>query len=239
MSISLGLNRISALLSHVSYTRPTIHVGGTNGKGSVGTFIETVLLVGGMKVGKFTSPHLAYVRDCIVVNGASLSEELYVRFAQHVKSLSDEHAIGASSFELLTAAALMAFEDACVDVVVLEVGMGGRLDSTNALPDERILISVITAIDLDHQAFLGSTIREIAQEKAGIIRFEGTIILGDQAPENEGIVLRSIKSVVQDKHAKLLRATRKLESALQFPIACVGYSNASWAQSWCSHIDSH
>lgn len=207
MSISLGLERINSLLNHITYTRPTIHVAGTNGKGSVSTFIETALLTSGLKIGKFTSPHLVYVRDSISVNGSPLSEEDYHRISSLVESFSDHHAIGASSFELLTATALMAFEEASVDMVVLEVGMGGRLDATNALPDKVILVSVITAIDLDHQAFLGSTVGAIAKEKAGIIRYGGTVVLGDQSSTNEEEVLSSITSVVQQQNARLLRAS--------------------------------
>ena len=207
MSISLGLERITELLSSISYTRPTIHVGGTNGKGSVSTLIEFALLNSGLRVGKFTSPYIAYIYDSICIDDVSLSADDYERISQHVRNLSDAHAINASSFELLTATALYAFEEAMVDVVVLEVGMGGRLDATNALRDELILISVITAIDLDHQAFLGSTAREIALEKAGIIRHRHLIVLGNQAPENEADVLSSIESVVVQKCATLIRAT--------------------------------
>jgi folylpolyglutamate synthase/dihydrofolate synthase len=170
-------------------------------------------------VGKFTSPHLIYIRDSIYIDGVSLSADDYERYSQHVRNLSDEHSIDASSFELLTATALYAFEEARVDVVVLEVGMGGRLDATNALRDEFILISVITAIDLDHQAFLGSTVREIALEKAGIIRHRHLIVLGDQIPENETDVLSSVQSVALQKCATLIRATPMLgddEGALLF-----------------------
>lgn len=207
MSISLGLERISKLLSHIPYTRPTIHVGGTNGKGSVSTLIEFTLRESGLRVGKFTSPHLIHVRDSICIDGDSLSAEDYERIAKHVQKLSDEHSIGASLFELLTATALYAFEEANLDVVVLEVGMGGRLDATNALRDEVILISVITAIDLDHQAFLGSTVREITLEKAGIIRDGCLVALGDQTRENEQDVLSGVESVTVRKRATLIRAT--------------------------------
>jgi len=207
MSISLGLERVTKLLSYIPYTRPTIHVGGTNGKGSASTLIESTLRESGRRTGKFTSPHLVYVRDSISIDGDSLSAEGYERISQRVQKLSDEHSIGASPFELLTATALYAFEEARVDVVVLEVGMGGRLDATNALRDELILISVITAVDLDHQAFLGSTVRGIALEKAGIIRHNCLIVLGDQRPENERDVLSSVESVAVQKCATLIRAT--------------------------------
>ena len=215
MSISLGLERVTKLLSNIPYTRPTIHVGGTNGKGSVSTLIESTLRESGRRTGKFTSPHLVYVRDTIYIciDGNSLSTEGYDRISQHVYKLSDEYSIGASPFELLTATALCAFEEARVDVVVLEVGMGGRLDATNALRDDLILISVITAVDLDHQAFLGSTVREIALEKAGIIRHSRLVALGDQRPENARDVLSSVENVAVQKCATLIRATPMIEDA--------------------------
>lgn len=211
MAISLSLDRIKALLEHIPYTRKTIHIAGTNGKGSVSTLIEHALSASGLAVGKFTSPHLVYVRDCIAIRQRSLSEEAYSRLAQHVQELSDAHKIGASSFELLTATALAAFEEAQLDAVVVEVGMGGRLDATNAIPDERILVSVITAIDLDHQAFLGSTIREIATEKAGIIRPNTIVVLGEQAPENDKEVLEAVRAVALQKDASLCRPSPPVE----------------------------
>jgi folylpolyglutamate synthase len=115
-----------------------------------------------------------------------------------VNKISEDYEIYASSFELLTATALATFEEAKVDVVVLEVGMGGRLDATNAVPDECILVSVVTAIDFDHQAFLGSTIRGIAKEKCAILRKGGILVLGEQAPENEEDVVSSAVQVVQE-----------------------------------------
>lgn len=215
MAIDLSLDRIKALLKHVPFTRQTIHIAGTNGKGSVSTLIEYALSASGLSVGKFTSPHLVYVRDCISINKRPLSEEAYSRLAQHVQELSDIHKIGASSFELLTATALAAFEEAQLDVVVVEVGMGGRLDATNAIPDKNILISAITAIDFDHQAFLGSTIREIATEKAGIIRPGTKIILGDQALENDDEVHEAVTAVSIAKGASLYRPVPQLEEDRQ------------------------
>ncbi|KAF8317900.1 Mur ligase [Clavulina sp. PMI_390] len=210
MAINLGLERMIALLEHVPYSRPTIHVAGTNGKGSVSTFIESVLLKSGMKVGKFTSPHLVYVWDCITINGSSISQEEYEHTSAKIERLSDENSIGASSFELLTACAIDSFERAAVDVVVLEVGMGGRLDATNALPDSVMLISAITAIDIDHQAFLGSTISEIAREKAGIIRRNGRVVLGDQALANESDVYEAVKAVADGQNAVIIRAVTEI-----------------------------
>ncbi|KAF9519349.1 hypothetical protein BS47DRAFT_1288438, partial [Hydnum rufescens UP504] len=205
-SMELGLERASALFGLLSYTRPTIHVAGTNGKGSVTTLIEHVLIASGLSIGKFTSPHFIDVHDCISINGVPLSPTIYAKHQDRVKRFSDDHQIGATNFELLTACALSAFEDAAVQVVVLEVGMGGRLDATNALPDERMLISAIASISLDHQTFLGSSISEIAHEKAGIIRQGGIVVLGDQTPMSEEDVLRSVAASATERDARLVRS---------------------------------
>ena len=206
MSIQLGLDRMKALLEHINYSRPTIHIVGTNGKGSVSTLIERVLLSSGLSVGKFTSPHLVHVYDCISVNGEALSSLTYQRWSTRVESLSMEHQIQASPFELLTATALSIFEEMKLDAVIMEAGMGGRLDATNAVPDETMLITTITAIDLDHQAFLGDTISAIAREKAGAIRDGGLVVLGDQSPDNESDVLDAVSEIAFQKKATLVRS---------------------------------
>ncbi|KAF8327225.1 Mur ligase [Cantharellus anzutake] len=206
MSIDLGLDRIKALLEHIPYARPTIHVVGTNGKGSVSSLIEHALLSGGLSVGKFTSPHLVHAYDCISINGQSVSPVTYERLSSHLKSLSVDHEIDASPFEFLTATALSAFEEEKLDVVILEAGMGGRLDATNALPDEVMLITVITAIDFDHQAFLGDTISSIAREKAGVIREHGSVVLGDQSPESVAEVLQAVVEVASQQSAKIIKS---------------------------------
>ncbi|KAG0704267.1 Mur ligase [Suillus ampliporus] len=181
MSIELSLERIRLLASHLpSYTRPTIHIAGTNGKGSVTCILSSIFLASGLTVGRFNSPHLVSVQDSILINEQSISLQDYTLARAAIESADQEHGTQVSSFELLTLVALQVFEKFAVDVVVIEVGMGGRLDATNVIPDESILLSALTAVDLDHQAFLGNTVELIAKEKAGIARKNKPFVLGIQ-----------------------------------------------------------
>ncbi|KAJ7172552.1 Mur ligase [Mycena filopes] len=192
MSIDLTLDRIQRLARHLpAYTRPTCHIAGTNGKGSVSALVSSMLFASTppLSVGRFNSPHLVSVNDCIVINGKSVSNEVYGEARAGVERSNEENNIGASSFEVLTLTALLIFERAQLDVVVLEAGMGGRLDATNIIPEECVLVSALTAVDLDHQAFLGVSISAIAKEKAVIARAGKPFILGGQAhPEVEAVV---------------------------------------------------
>ncbi|KAJ8481160.1 hypothetical protein ONZ51_g6184 [Trametes cubensis] len=183
MSIDLSLDRIRKLLAHLPpYSRPTIHVAGTNGKGSVCALVSSILSASSppFVVGRFNSPHLVSVLDCICVANQPVSAEVYSTARQEVERIDRENDVGASNFELLACTALFIFERAAVDIVVLEVGMGGRLDATNAVPDECILVSALTAVDLDHQAFLGNTVEAIAREKAAIARNGKPFVIGPQ-----------------------------------------------------------
>ncbi|KAF9479351.1 Mur ligase [Pholiota conissans] len=192
MSIDLGLDRLERLVSHLpSYTRPTIHIAGTNGKGSVSALLTSILLSSRppFRVGRYNSPHLITILDCITIDNVPASHSFYDEIRREVEEADQKHGTHLSSFELLTMTALLAFERSGVDIVILEVGMGGRLDATNIVPTSCILASVLTAVDLDHQAFLGNTITEIAKEKAGISREGKPFILGRQAhPEVDEVV---------------------------------------------------
>ncbi|KZS95359.1 Mur ligase [Sistotremastrum niveocremeum HHB9708] len=204
MSIDLSLHRISNLLVKLpQYTRPTIHIAGTNGKGSVTSFLSHALHRCGLKVGRFNSPHLMDVWDCITLNNKSVSQKEYAEASSFVAQTDRENEINASTFELLTATALYIFQKAQVDVAVVEVGMGGRLDATNAIPDECIAISGITSIDLDHQQFLGNTLPEIAREKAGIVRERKTVVLSSQ---NSDDIISAVKDVVDRVGGRLVLA---------------------------------
>ncbi|KAL0564868.1 folylpolyglutamate synthase [Marasmius crinis-equi] len=177
MSIDLSLDRIQEIYNHLPpYTRPTIHVAGTNGKGSVCALLSSILHASAFTVGRFTSPHLISVYDSININGNPISADEYDSARDFVLSKRLE----VSSFELLTLTALVVFERAKVDFVVLEVGMGGRLDATNVIPDSSVVVSVLTAVDLDHQAFLGDTVEAITREKASISRKNRPFVLGRQ-----------------------------------------------------------
>ncbi|THH19096.1 hypothetical protein EW146_g2014 [Bondarzewia mesenterica] len=212
MSIDLSLDRIRALLANVRYTRPTIHIAGTNGKGSVSSLVSSILLAASLSVGRFNSPHLISVLDSIALNGQPISAATYASARETVETLNTVHQIGASNFELLTCTALLVFERAEVDLVVLEVGMGGRLDATNVIPDECVLVSALTAVDFDHQAFLGTTVGEIAREKASIARRGRAFVLGPQKYAEVGQVVRQL---VEDIGGDLIVATpaRKWEQA--------------------------
>jgi folylpolyglutamate synthase/dihydrofolate synthase len=205
MSIDLSLDRIRALVSHLPpYTRPTCHIAGTNGKGSVSAILSSIFAAAGYTVGRFNSPHLVHVRDSIVLNNAAVSLPFYNSKHAEICKINDEHACGASSFELLTVTALQIFEAAKVEVVVLEVGMGGRLDATNVIPDSSVLVSALTAVDLDHQAFLGNTITDITKEKAAIARRGRPFVLG---PQSHGEVQDVVRAIVDKAGGRLIIAS--------------------------------
>ncbi len=167
-SMKLGLEAIRELdasLGFPSRAFPSIHIAGTNGKGSVATKIAYSLELAGKKVGLFTSPHIACITERIQINGKRISLEDLERLSLP----------GLSYFETVTLAAFAYFAEQKVDIAVIEVGLGGRLDATNIITP---LLSVITSIDYDHQEFLGDTLEEIAREKAGIIKPGVPVVLG-------------------------------------------------------------
>ena len=145
----------------------TIHVAGTVGKGSTTSMAANMLKQCGFTVGTFTSPHLVEITERIAINGMSISEANFTALMREVIQAADQIDKAMTYFELLTAAALKHFADQAVDIAIIEVGLGGRLDSTNVITPE---ITVITTIDLDHTRILGSSIEEIAKEKAGIMK---------------------------------------------------------------------
>jgi dihydrofolate synthase/folylpolyglutamate synthase len=161
-----GLAYIKTLLTNLSDTQDAlqvIHVSGTNGQRSTASFISSILAAGGCKVGLFTSPHLVSFTERIRINSIEISEKEVVSVAGRVMSAAPA---GTTFFEMITAMALLHFAEQGTDAVILETGMGGRLDATNVTPK---LLSVITPVALDHCEYLGETITRIACEKAGII----------------------------------------------------------------------
>ena len=166
--IELGLSRIARLVQQSNLPWRAIHIAGTNGKGSIAGYLSTLLTAGGVRCGAFTSPHLIDRWDCITINDRVIQETLFRRIENEVKQRDQRLGIGATEFELLTATAFEIFRHEKVEIGVVEVGMGGRLDATNVL--ENVLVSVIAKIGYDHQAMLGNTIEEIAAEKAGILK---------------------------------------------------------------------
>lgn len=156
----------------------TVHVAGTNGKGSTAHTLAAILQHAGYKVGLFTSPHLLDFRERIRINGEKISQEYVVRFVEEERPFFEP--LHPSFFELTTAMAFKYFADNKVDVAVIEVGLGGRLDCTNIITPE---LSVITNISLDHTQFLGNTLGQIAREKAGIIKPGVPVVIGETVPE--------------------------------------------------------
>jgi folylpolyglutamate synthase len=191
--IELGLSRVASLLQQSSLTWKAIHIAGTNGKGSISAYLSHLLSAEGVRCGRFTSPHLIDRWDCITIGERVVQESLFRQIEDQVKLRDQNLGIGASEFELLTATAFEIFNHERVEVGVVEVGMGGRLDATNVLSD--VLVSVIAKIGMDHQAFLGSTIEEIAREKAGILK-PGVPCVVDNT--NERAVLGALSNRIQE-----------------------------------------
>lgn len=169
-------------LNHPEAKFKSIHIGGTNGKGSTSSLIASVLQEAGYKVGLYTSPHLKDFRERIKINGEDISEEFVVNFIEQNKSFLENHHL--SFFEMTVGMAFQYFADEKVDVAIIEVGLGGRLDSTNIISP---LISVITNIGWDHMNLLGNTLEEIAFEKAGIIKNNTPIVIGEFTDETKSV----------------------------------------------------
>lgn len=161
-----------------------IHVAGTNGKGSTSHMLASVLQESGYKVGLYTSPHLKDFRERIKINGEEISEDFVIEFIARHKSFFEANDM--SFFEMSVGLAFDYFVSEKVDIAIIEVGLGGRLDATNIITP---LISVITNIDLDHMQFLGNTPREIAGEKAGIIKPNVPVVIGEYTQETQPVFL--------------------------------------------------
>lgn len=184
--MKLGLENIRKLIAalgdpHEKYLK--VQVAGTNGKGSVCVFLNSICLKAGLRTGMYTSPHLVSITERIQIDGVDISENDFAKFATRVRDTSETLVAGGAIesvptyFEQVTAIALIAFAEAKVELAILETGLGGRLDATTAANAE---IAAITRIDLDHQQYLGETIEEIAAEKAAIIREGSQVVIGEQ-----------------------------------------------------------
>ena len=190
LGIKLGLENIRKLIRSISKPidqLPIIHVAGTNGKGSTCAFIDSILRKHGEKTGLFTSPHLISFCERIRVNGKPISEREISKRINDIKALVNDWNEEPTFFEITTALALEYFVDEKVDAAVLEVGLGGRLDSTNIVKPK---LCVITPISLDHQHILGESISEIAKEKAGIIK-SGVHVISSHQHEEARLVLET------------------------------------------------
>ncbi|MGB9860657.1 MAG: bifunctional folylpolyglutamate synthase/dihydrofolate synthase, partial [Moorellaceae bacterium] len=208
---NLGLDRIEELLKRLGEPHRRLrffHIGGTNGKGSVAAMVAAILQAAGYKVGLFTSPHLHRYTERIRLNGQEIPEEQVALLLTSMRPLLEDMVKGGyehpTEFEVGTALALQYFANVQADYVVLEVGLGGTIDSTNVIPTS--LVSVITNVGLDHMEYLGSTVAEIAREKAGIIKGKGVVVTGADKPE----ALEVIEEVCRQKQAALYRLGKEI-----------------------------
>lgn len=174
--------KLAAYLNNPEKSFKSIHVAGTNGKGSTSHMLASIFQEAGYKTGLYTSPHLKDFRERIKVNGKMISKEYVSQFVAAHKPYFEENNL--SFFEMTVGLAFDYFKSEKVDIVIVEVGMGGRLDSTNIINPE---VAVITNIGLDHIQFLGNTIKQIAAEKAGIIKNNTPVIIGETTPETKDV----------------------------------------------------
>lgn len=193
--VAPSLSRVAALMELLGdphKAMPVILVAGTNGKGSTAIMIDSLLRAAGLRVGRFSSPHLSDVRERIVIDGAPITRErfadIWAEVAPYVDMVDEQRLDGVAMtfFEVITGMAYAAFADAPVDVAVVEVGLGGRWDATNVAD---ATVAVVTPIGLDHTHILGSTLAEIAGEKAGIIKAGSTAVLAGQDPNAARVLL--------------------------------------------------
>ncbi|GGY47062.1 bifunctional folylpolyglutamate synthase/dihydrofolate synthase [Parvularcula lutaonensis] len=198
--IVLGLDRIEKALGRLGdpHTKlpPVIHVAGTNGKGSTIAFMRTILAAAGLRVHVYTSPHLVRFNERIVLAGEEIGDEQLASVLGRCEAAAGD--LPLTYFEASTAAAFLAFAETPGDVVLLETGLGGRLDATNVVPDPRAC--VITPVGLDHQDWLGDNLAEIAFEKAGIIKQGSTLVTGAQRPEVLDVLRNRALALGADQH---------------------------------------
>jgi dihydrofolate synthase/folylpolyglutamate synthase len=194
--VHLGLKRIQQLLSDLgnpNHSVPVIHVAGTNGKGSVCAYLSAVLTEAGYKVGRYTSPHLVDWNERICLNEQPISLEALQELLLQVTAAINPDKETPTQFEVITAAAWLYFAQQQVDIAVVEVGLGGRLDATNVC--DRPLVSIITSISREHWQQLGSTLAQIATEKAGILKPGCPAVVGQLPPEAQAVVAQRVKEL--------------------------------------------
>ncbi len=214
-----GLERIRTLcesLGNPQNGMRFIHVAGTNGKGSFCSMLSSVLRAAGYKTGLYTSPYIKVFNERMAVNGEMIGNEELAELVEYVRPFADAMEDKPTEFELITAIAFEYFRRHACDVVVLEAGMGGRLDSTNIIEDP--LLSVITGIALDHTAFLGDTVEKIAAEKAGIIKNGRPVLYGGEDRVAETVIGNTAKergsSLFTVDYSKLVCERMTLEGTL-------------------------
>ncbi len=206
-----GLDRITTVLQELGQPQSslkTIHIAGTNGKGSVAACLESILRQAGYRTALYTSPHLKDVRERIQISGHPLAESLFLETAHRILDAEKKTDQTLTYFEFLTALAFCVFKDHAVDIAIIEVGLGGRWDATNVL--EHPELSLITSIGLDHTQWLGKTETAIAREKAGIIKSGVPLISGVRGPAQ-----KVIETVAQAQNAPLLQLDRDFQAVTE------------------------
>ncbi len=194
--IDLSLDRLKKLLEKIGDPHldlpKTIHIAGTNGKGSVLSFIRNILILNGYSCDAYISPHLTKFNERIILNNKEVSESKLYKTLQYIKRINNNNEI--TFFEITTAAAFFLFQRSKSDFLILETGLGGRLDATNIIPKK--LCSIITPISFDHQEFLGNTIKQITNEKLGIVKNNKFTIISKQKP----LVIKYIKNKLKKQN---------------------------------------
>jgi len=219
--INFGLGRIKELLKRIGNPESTlrvVHIGGTNGKGSTTVMIARILREAGYKVGVFTSPHMHDYRERMVINGLMISKEdviqMISRVRPHLEDMVAEGFEHPTEFEVSTALALLYFADKNVDYAMIEVGLGGAIDSTNVVTP---LISVITNVTMDHMDYLGSDVVSIAKVKAGIIKPQSVVVTASEDPE-------------------VIKVLRDQAKAMNVPLWLVG-EDVHWESKWSGELE--
>jgi len=200
--MNFGLERMHDLLAELKVSHrdlPFVHIAGTNGKGSTVNYLKNIMMEQGYKVGTFTSPHIESIKERIMINDEYIAESdflsLFRQVMQTIEAMEQEQ-VYPTQFEILTVIALMYFQEKRPDFVIMETGLGGRLDSTNVIQP---LLSIITNVSFDHTNILGNTIQEIATEKAGIIKENSYVITGVR----EGEALSVVQKKAEEQHSEL------------------------------------
>ena len=203
-----GLERIGELCERLGNPQDSlkfVHVAGTNGKGSFCSMLSSVLVESGYRVGLYTSPYILEFNERMQFNGRPIENERLAALTERVKPLADAMTDKPTEFELITAIAFLYFKEMGCDVVVLEAGMGGRLDSTNIIKTP--LLSVIVGIALDHTAFLGDTVEKIAKEKAGIIKPNIPVLYGGEddaaADVIQAVAKEQVSPYIRTRHSEI------------------------------------
>ncbi|RPH29218.1 bifunctional folylpolyglutamate synthase/dihydrofolate synthase, partial [bacterium] len=200
--MKLGLRNIRVLMKYAGHPErrfPSIHIAGTNGKGSTASFLASIAMEGGYKTGLYTSPHLLRFTERIKVNGVELSDERLVYYVEALRPAIE--ASRATFFEAATAVAFLYFADESVDLAVVETGLGGRFDATNIVVP---VVSVITNVAFDHTEHLGNTLPKIAREKGGIIKAGVPVVTGTGDPQ----VLKVFQKIARRKNTRVYHIDR-------------------------------